>query len=381
MKGIPPASRARSSRVMAVLVGKVQAREGSVVDRCLGWMAAGSRPSTGEARKGRRGAGRAWFWYAGLALVLFLAGLGPMAAIRPVAARESIPPGSEPAAGELQIQQLRVQVMPEFDDPRVLVVAQGRLLAPDSAFPLAVTFRLPQGAQINQMAAMDMMTAGTRSQPFDVQPDPDDPRWSLVTYTLDNAHFFYEYYYNPLPGEPNRRFTFTLNNVLPIADLLLEVQQPLAARGFGLDPTPVATRLDEAFGFTYHQFQARDLAAGEGLDVAISYTKTDPAPSLSAEQVMAGMNVSNGASEMPPPTVASNQVDGSVPVWMFVLLGGATLAGVVLVIWYRARMDSATLAPALEASRGQFCRRCGTLLKGAAEFCHSCGASARMVPE
>lgn len=367
--------------MVTVLTGKAEAREGAVVDRCVERMAAGSRPSTGKAQKGRWGANRAWLWRAGLALILFLAGLGPMAAVWPVAAQESLPLEGEPAASELRIQQLRIQVMPEFDDPRVLVIAQGRLIAPDSAFPLAVTFRLPQGAQINQMAAMDMMTAGTRSQPFEVQPDPDDERWSLVTYTLDNAHFFYEYYYNPLSGEPNRRFSFTLNNVLPIADLLLEVQQPLAAEDFALDPAPTGTRLDEAFGFTYHQFQAGNLSAGEGLEVAVSYTKTDPAPSLSAEQVMAGMQVASSASEMPSPKVASGQMDSSVPVWMFVLLGSATLAGVVLVIWYRARMDSALLAPALEASRRQFCFRCGTPLKGAARFCHSCGASVRAVLE
>jgi hypothetical protein len=96
---------------------------------------------------------------------------------------------------------------------------------------------------------------------------------------------------------------------------------------------------------------------------------------------MAGIKVADAASAMPPPKVAGDQADSSVPVWMFVLLGSATLAGVALVIWYRARMDGAALAPALEASRGPFCFRCGTPLKGAARFCHSCGAAARVVAE
>ena len=110
------------------------------------------------------------------------------------------------------IQQLRVQVLPEYDDPRVLVVVQGRLSAPGTAFPLPVTFRLPVDAQINQMASMDMLTRGTVSLPYDVQPDPEDPRWSLVTYTLDNAHFFYEYYYQPIEGQMEKQFAFTFSS-------------------------------------------------------------------------------------------------------------------------------------------------------------------------
>jgi hypothetical protein len=309
-------------------------------------------------------------------LLLCLAIFWPVAA---GAAPESGLSTGEVAATGLSIQQLRIQVMPEFDDPRVLVIAQGRLSAPDTEFPLAVTFRVPQGAQINQMAVMNMMTGGTRPQPFEVQPDEDDSRWSLVTYTLDDAHFFYEYYYNPLGRGTEKLFTFALNSLQPITDLLLEIQQPLAAQQFALGSAPASTRFDEVMGFTYHQFPVGTLAAGEDTEVAVSYIKTDPAPSLSRDQVvMLGMQGSESTTELISAEMVDGQARSAVPIWIFASLGAVTCAGVALVVWYRARQDSATLAPALEASRGSFCFSCGTSLKAGAQFCHHCGMPSRV---
>lgn len=273
------------------------------------------------------------------------------------------------------IQQLRVQVLPEYDDPRVLVVVQGRLSAPGTAFPLPVTFRLPVDAQINQMASMDMLTRGTVSLPYDVQPDPEDPRWSLVTYTLDNAHFFYEYYYQPIEGQMEKQFAFTFSSPQAVGELLLEVQQPLAAEDFRLAPTPTTTRTDESQSFVYHQLQVGELAAGKEVAVQVSYTKIDPAPSLSLQQMMAVMDLEGIALDKPH-LVEASPSGGTVPFWFFALLGSVVLASLGGLIWYRAQQDSRALAPALEASRGSFCRQCGTALKSGAQFCHYCGKAA-----
>ena len=304
---------------------------------------------------------RARLWCLGLVLCLCMVNIQPAAA-------------QEPAA-DLQVQQLRIQVMPEFDDPRVLVIVQGRLAVPDVAFPMSVTFRVPRGAQINQMVAMDVTTGATRSQPFDIQSDPDDARWSLVTYTLDNAHFFYEYYYNPLVGETDKQFTFTFSSLQPVVDLLLEVQQPLAATDFTLDPAPTIVRFDEALGFTYHRFSIGTLAAGGETLVKVSYTKTDPAPSLSREQSMT-MQMGSPPADTSPMEETS-RASSTIPTWVFVLLGSGLLATIGGFIWYRTRPGSAPRASAPEIGRGQFCHQCGTALKANARFCHVCGASSK----
>ena len=308
--------------------------------------------------KKRGGLGRAVLWGLGLLLCLSTAG------IRMVAAQE-------PTGGS-SIQQLRIQVMPEFDDPRVLVIAQGRLAITDTDLPLSVTFRVPKGAQINQMAVMDMMIGATKSKSFETQADPDDPRWSLVTYTLDNAHFFYEYYFDPLVGETDKTFTFFFSSLQPVDDLLIEIQQPFAATDFTLAPSPTTTRHDETFGFTYHQFSVGALAAGEETSVEVSYTKTDPAPSVSREQLL---SMQTGS---PPPDTASiaeaRQTSGNLPGWAFFLLGGMAIAAAGGFAWHRTRSGQAPLSADRDVDRDLFCTRCGTALKVEADFCHICGA-------
>ncbi|KPL21878.1 MAG: hypothetical protein AMJ93_08525 [Anaerolineae bacterium SM23_84] len=303
---------------------------------------------------------------------------------RTAAAQTPISPTNEPGA-DLGIQRLRIQVMPEFDDPRVLVIIQGRLAAPDTAFPLPVTFRVPRGAQINQMAVMDVSTGATTGQPFDAQPDPDDARWSLVTYTLDNAHFFYEYYYNPLEGETDKQFTYAFSSPQPVENLLLEVQQPLAATNFTLDPSPTIARFDEGLGFTYHQFNVGSLAAGEESAIAVSYTKANPEPSLSRAEVMA-MQTQDEPSEIPP-AVETGHAGSPAPTWTLVLLGAVALVSVGGFVWYRSQPSSVSTAAVArvsaspQASKARssagFCTECGATLKTNARFCHVCGVSCK----
>ncbi len=280
-------------------------------------------------------------------------------------------PAAAQTPADLRIRQLRVQVMPEFDDPRVLVIVQGRLADPAAGFPLTVTFRLPRGAQINQMATMNMASGSTVSHPYDAQPDPEDDRWSLVTYELENAHFFYEYYYDPLVGDPDKTFTFVCSSVYPIDDLLLEVQEPRAVADFTLEPPPTVARFDERFDLTYHQFNLGALAADEETAVAVSYTKTDPAPSVSREEMM---GLQGGVGTDSPTGAAQMARTTRLPAWAFLLLGGLALGLAGGFIWSRTQPGVALPeGRGISADEIPFCPQCGAMLKPDARFCHVCG--------
>ena len=129
-------------------------------------------------------------------------------------------------------------------------------------FPVAITFRLPQRAQINQMATVNMQSAGTTIMPYESQPDPTDARWQLVTYNLDGAHFFYEYYYETIIGNVDKEFTYTLNSYHPVDDASVEIQEPKAAEGFSTSPQAAATRLDQNLRLYYHQIPLGALQPG-----------------------------------------------------------------------------------------------------------------------
>ena len=301
----------------------------------------------------------------GLCLALCLALL--LALWTPLAARPAL--AQEPAnPADLRIQQLSVQVMPEFDDPRVLVIVQGRVAA--THFPVTVTFRLPNNAQINQMATVNMASAGTTTATYQTQPDPADARWQLVSYSLDGAHFFYEYYYDPIVGSTDKEFTYTLSSYHAVEQASVEIQQPAAADDFRTVPAAASSRLDENLRLYYHRLEVGALDAGQEVSIGVSYHKSDPDPSLTWEQVMALQE-----GKRPPETTATQtQAALPVPTEVLVFLGGALLVLAGAFVGYRLRLSDAAAYKSAGDPAGPACRLCGTALKPDASFCHHCGA-------
>ena len=285
--------------------------------------------------------------------------------------RGSVVFAQEPANPEaVRIQQMRVQVMPEFDDPRVLVIAQGRLAVSPGDLPVTVTFRLPGQAQINQMATVNMESAGTTMVPYETQPDPADARWQLVTYSLDGAHFFYEYYYDPIIGDVDKTFTYTLNSYHPVDDVSVEIQEPTAAEEFSTSPQASTSRLDQTLRMDYHQIALGALEAGQEASVSVSYRKVDPDPSLTWEQVMALQE----GKRPPEPAAVEASPGWQIPTEVFVFVAGALLILIGTFVGYRLRLGERAYDEAAGDEPDHFCRMCGTTLKADASYCHQCGA-------
>ena len=275
----------------------------------------------------------------------------------------------EPAeAGAVRIQQMRVQVMPEFDDPRVLVMVQGRVEAYEYQYPLRITFRVPMGAQINQMATVSMASSGATREEYEVVPDPEHARWELVSYELRGAHFFYEYYYDAIVGEGEKGFTYVLNSYHAVGDATVEIQEPKGAEGFRTEPEAGSSRVDPTLRLRYHQIEMGGLRAGEERSVGVNYRKADPEPSLTWEQVMA-LQAGNRPPEV---VVGGSEAEAlAIPLEIVVFVGGALLVLGGMVVGYRLRSGEAG-----EGGEEAYCRMCGMGLKAGARYCHQCGARA-----
>ena len=221
------------------------------------------------------------------------------------------------------------------------------------------------------MATVNMQSAGTTMMPYETQPDPADARWQLVTYTLDGAHFFYEYYYDSIVGDVDKEFTYTLNSYHPVDDASVEIQEPKAAEEFSTSPQAAATRLDQNLRLYYHQIPLGALEPGQDTSISVTYTKADPDPSLTWEQVMALQE-----GKRPPETTGPVQAPSGfqIPTEVFVFVGGALLILIGSFVGYRLRLAERAETEASESEPDLFCRMCGTTLKADASFCHQCGA-------
>ena len=194
------------------------------------------------------------------------------------------PPGATaseaPApAANLAMARLRLSIWPEYDDPRVLIMWRGEM-APHQAFPAHITLPLPKGAEIVGAGMISEQNELLR-HPYEVLPGDTQDSLQL---NLPVPRFFLEFYYNPLTASgAEKRFTYTMSTPYPIELLEVDIQQPLKATNFTLDPTPME-RLTDNQGFTYHQFAYRDIGKGQPQTFTISYTKTVPTPSVPKQQ-------------------------------------------------------------------------------------------------
>lgn len=287
-------------------------------------------------------------------------------------------PRGEASSPGLRLAHFQVSIWPEYDDPRVLVILRGQV-ASDSVLPTVLTLPIPQGA--------DIIGAGMVSEqeellvhPYQIVRGESEDRLEL---NLPTARFFVELYYNPLPNNPMKQFTYRFSSPYPIAQLAMEVQQPLRATGFVLTPAPVRQRTDQE-GFTYHTYLYRNVVQKVPVSITISYTKATLEPSV--------------AKRPPPPKAAAQSRLAVNPMFiaMGILIGAAVLIGGSTCLWQRyerrrhaPRLDqgadpalnrpslsTAAASPSVgRTNRPNFCSHCGRTLQPTYQFCPGCGTS------
>lgn len=269
-----------------------------------------------------------------------------------------------------RIAILNIYLWPEYDQPGVLVQYQGQLAAtPQNSLPLDVTFLVPQGAGI--AAACAIQKDGTHTSETWKEGDAGDG-FTRVTYQVAEPQFHVEYYYNPLVGATDKTMQFVYKAVLPVDQLALEIQHPLQATNFVIAPPENESHKDNR-GFTYHTLNMAQLAAGQTVSSKISYTKTDPKPSISNEKTKTTATES---------ATAEDSIAGMNPNVLVLLAVFALAAGFVIYFGFIRRLSLQPVEVTTESytpriSTGGFCTECGTALQADDKFCAYCGTKRR----
>lgn len=274
------------------------------------------------------------------------------------------------AQTETRIARMQVDIWPEYDDPRVLVIYSGELEA-DVDVPRPFSFLIPRGAQIHMAGAIGENGGHLHAQ-FETLPKGD--ALTQVSYTLQSKKFYMEFYYDPFTGGENKEFRYPLVSPFPIAALSVLVQQPLQARAFRTSPSAVNVVQDEK-GFSYHRLPFGKVAANEERSVAVSYVKEENKPSISK--------------------AGSGAPGGSKAMRNILIIGAVLLVGVIgysVVANSKSKRAAPQRAGARRAANrrpkagqpvqpGEFkyCTECGTQMQRGDKFCPSCGTKAAIL--
>lgn len=278
-----------------------------------------------------------------------------------------------------ELSSLRISLWPEYDQPAILVIYDATL---DSVVALPQTLRvaIPNDATVNAVA-FPGETGGLFSLAWTSEPGTNG---QILTFEVNSPQFVVEYYLDTLSPPPDRSFDVSLIVPYNTEQTSLLLRQPSGASN--LETTPeLAPAGTDALGNPQYSETLGPVAAGQVIDLSVSYTKADEMPSVS------------GSALVPPGSEVT--VDGATPAWLPWLIGGLLLGllvvvAVVLVRWLgerQARQGTRQARRKREREKGyppnpgpsvkepvaggqnKFCPRCGRHYDPGDRFCRDCG--------
>jgi hypothetical protein len=279
-----------------------------------------------------------------------------------------------------RLSQFKISVWPEYDTPSVLVLLDGTL-ADKSNLPREVSVLIPTGAQLTVTTYQNADGTLAAEQPNKVADLGDG--YSRVTFTTNQPTFRVEYYHDLLRGSPDKTLDFAYKLAVPADQVTLDVQQPLKATNFAVNPSPPNTRTDTD-GFKYFTSNFSNVAAGQVITTQVKYTKSDANPSVTA-QTPAQPAPASAASTAPANNSSSN----------LLILGGVVTLGLAAVLgffyWQQQTRQTQAVASKMSPrqfqrerrrargtdSKTAFCTQCGNALKVDDVFCPKCGTKRR----
>ena len=259
-----------------------------------------------------------------------------------------------------------IWLYPEYDDPRLLVMLEGKIDGAEP--PVRLSFLVPLAAEMYSAGSMNTEN-GYSGGPPDREPSAI-PGWDEISYEITTDTFRVEYYDPIIRGAPDKSIDYQFRTLYPIADLGVVVQQPLKATNFSV--VPMGNPFTDNLGFDSYGYNYANITAEDTLEFSIVYTKSDPETSVS-----------------PPAQETGPTFDTGIIVAVLVAI--VVCAGLVGGFWFlmRARKgqdrggarrpaaSKRTRASGNTGNKGgasQFCTSCGQRLAKTDKFCPDCGA-------
>jgi hypothetical protein len=179
-----------------------------------------------------------------------------------------IPTAQGQAQNEVSaIDSLSIELWPDYDRSSVLVLLTGVLPA-DTLFPATVIVPLPENAQLNAVARIDIRDGIMKNDIASV-PGPSD----MLMFITPDLQFRVEYYVPYIVNGNQRLLDYSWLADIDVNNLQLKIQQPKSATSFNVKPLAVNI-ITEGDGLTYHAFSPKAVLAGQSFSFHLEYEMT-----------------------------------------------------------------------------------------------------------
>ena len=177
-------------------------------------------------------------------------------------------------ADNLSIGRMQVSIWPEYDDPSVLAIYDGRF-EDVTSFPIKTTFLLPKGSIIND--ACSLSHEGQHfCQLYSVRQTTEFDEIELY---LPYPNFYLSFHFTPFDVSVEKRsFRYRIKANHLIDKLEIDIQQPLRSTEFNISPGDGQLNVEGEethYHYTYDEF---DTGREQVFD--IGYAKKDQKPSM-----------------------------------------------------------------------------------------------------
>ncbi len=228
---------------------------------------------------------------------------------------------------DLSIGRMKVAIMPEYDDPSVLAIYDGKF-EEASSYPIKTSFLIPKGSVIS-----DACSLSHEGQHFcQLYKTVNKGVLDEVSLLLPYPNFYLSFHTPQFDTKGEKKeFDYLIKANHPIKTMEVDIQQPLRSTAFSISP-PGSAALSEKNGtasvikgFNHFTYKFEGVSKGQESAFKINYIKSDPSPSV---------DIKYTSMKTPQTQSAPYETQRNIKAIIYSLFGAGVFGIVVVVAWF-----------------------------------------------
>ena len=275
---------------------------------------------------------------------------------------------SAQAQSGMHLSSVSVEILPEYDQPAVLVIYRISL-SPEATLPAILALRVPAKAEVFAVAASDR-TSGLLNAPYDRTVEGS---WASLKITANSRDVQVEYYEALVKNGTARHIVYEWTGDYLVDAFAVSLQQPLDATDMVTNPILTKSSLSQD-GFIYFRSTPQPMAAGQSFTLTADYQKATDSLSTTGLPVQPTQPLDTS-------TTGRVTMSGILPLVLAGIGGALVVVGIVggLYIWRNgtrrtssSRKRHAQPQPT-NGTKDVYCSHCGKRAQPGDVFCRTCG--------